>query len=155
MAKDLDRRPLIRSTATPSSNCRVRARPWPTIPWSWHLPPLTEAMSASVERWLSVISLTLHERVAFLPFEPLTIQCLTTPVVHFIPRIIGFIGHDPFPPPTTAGEATTAKRRSLVLSGKALAMQLGVDEWTISKIEGSGLVSRPKVAVLLRRILRA
>jgi len=52
-----------------------------------------------------------------------------------IPRIMDFLGYDPFPDPVTLGELTVAKRRSLGIARKRLAWALGVDENALQACE--------------------
>ena len=58
-----------------------------------------------------------------------------SPSVRYIPRIIRFLGIDPFPPPRTLGERIVAKRRPLGLSRKRLAKRIGVDEGALARWE--------------------
>ena len=51
------------------------------------------------------------------------------------PRIIKFIGYDPFPEPVTTGEALLAHRRRQGLSRKRLAAIIGIDEGTVLRLE--------------------
>jgi len=48
-----------------------------------------------------------------------------------IPKIIDFLGYDPFPKPVTLGERIVAARRRLGLSRKHLAQRIGVDAGTL------------------------
>ena len=57
------------------------------------------------------------------------------PAVRYLPRIIEFVGYDPYPTPRTLGEEIAARRRRLGLSRKGLAKKLGMDEMTIAHIE--------------------
>ena len=58
-----------------------------------------------------------------------------TPSVRMLPRIIGFLGYDPYPEPRTLGEQIAAKRRQLGVSRKRAAKTLGVDEATLARWE--------------------
>ena len=55
-----------------------------------------------------------------------------TPSVCFLPRIIAFLGYDPYPEPQTLGERIVAKRRRLGLPRKHVAEHLGVDEGALA-----------------------
>lgn len=57
------------------------------------------------------------------------------PLVSFYPRIISFLGYEPWPEPQTLAERLMAERRRRGLSGKAAALMLGVDEGTFSRWE--------------------
>ena len=57
------------------------------------------------------------------------------PSIRFMPRIIAFLGYDPFPPPQSLGEQIVARRRRLGWSRKRLAKRLGVDGATLAKWE--------------------
>ena len=59
----------------------------------------------------------------------------TQPPVRFLPRIIRFLGYDPYPAPRSLGENLVAKRRQLGLSRKRMAARLGVDEGTMKRWE--------------------
>jgi DNA-binding transcriptional regulator YiaG len=52
----------------------------------------------------------------------------STPSVRMLPRIMDFLGYNPFPEPVTLGELIVAKRRSFGIARKRLAWALGVDE---------------------------
>ncbi len=57
------------------------------------------------------------------------------PSVRYIPKIIGFLGCDPFPKARTLGERIAGKRRGLGLSQERLAALLGVDKGTLRRWE--------------------
>jgi len=59
------------------------------------------------------------------------------PSTRMLPRIISFLGYDPYPKPTTLGEQIAAKRRLLGLSRKRMAKQLGIDQATLTRWESS------------------
>lgn len=63
------------------------------------------------------------------------------PAIRFIPRIVGFLGYDPYPVPRTLGEALLAKRRHVGLSRKRMAKTLAIDEGTLARWEKGA--SRP------------
>lgn len=55
----------------------------------------------------------------------------TEPAVHYIQRILRFLGYDPFPKPTCFAEEVLALRRSEGLTQRELARRLQVDEGTV------------------------
>ncbi|UTP39748.1 helix-turn-helix domain-containing protein [Phenylobacterium sp. LH3H17] len=57
------------------------------------------------------------------------------PLDRFYPAIIGFLGYEPWPEPTTLGEALQAERRRRGLPVKRAAALVGVDEGTWSRWE--------------------
>jgi transcriptional regulator with XRE-family HTH domain len=59
----------------------------------------------------------------------------TSPAVRFVPRIVEFLGYDPYPLPKTLGERIVARRRDLGMSRRRLARRLGVDEATLRRWE--------------------
>ena len=59
----------------------------------------------------------------------------TSPPIRFLPRIIEFLGYDPFPEPECFGEEIAAARRRLGLSRKRLARKLSVDEGALERWE--------------------
>lgn len=62
-------------------------------------------------------------------------QDRTVPSVRMLPKIIAFLGYDPFPQPATLGERIIAKRRALGIARKSLARELQVDEGSLRKWE--------------------
>jgi DNA-binding transcriptional regulator YiaG len=60
------------------------------------------------------------------------------PAVRLVPKIIAFLGYNPFPKPTTLGERIVARRRSLGIARKRLAWALGVDEGALRNCETGG-----------------
>lgn len=61
------------------------------------------------------------------------------PPIEAIPRIIGFLGYDPFPKPTSHSEQLTALRRAMGWTVKEAARQLGIDPGTWSRWEKTGI----------------
>ena len=59
----------------------------------------------------------------------------TGPEVRYLPRIIAFLGYDPFPHGQSLGGRITARRRTMGLSIKRLAKVLGFDEGTLAHYE--------------------
>jgi DNA-binding transcriptional regulator YiaG len=59
----------------------------------------------------------------------------TSPSILQIPRIIRFLGYNPFPKPKSFSEELRESRRRLGLSQTAMARRLGVDSSTLRKWE--------------------
>jgi transcriptional regulator with XRE-family HTH domain len=58
------------------------------------------------------------------------------PELHFIPRIINFLGYElPLPQPATLGERIKRYRYLRGISQKELARQIGIDQGTLSRAE--------------------
>ena len=74
----------------------------------------------------------------------------TSPQLRFIPRIIAFLGYDPYDtPPQPLGKRIIATRRRLGLTQKRLAALLDIDPGTLGRWErGKSLPS----SRLLRRL---
>ena len=68
----------------------------------------------------------------------------SSPTLRFLPRILAFLGYDPYDAQaTTLGERIVAVRRKLGLSHKGLARRLDVDASTLSRWErGRGKPSK-------------
>ncbi len=71
------------------------------------------------------------------------------PEVRYLPRIIEFLGFDPFPPPHTFGERIVTKRRVLGLSRK----RLGVDEGALARWERGAVLPRGKQCRRMQKFL--
>lgn len=63
------------------------------------------------------------------------------PAIRFIPRIIAFLGYDPYPAPELLPDQLLAQRRHLGLSRRRMAKELAVDEGTLARWENG--TSRP------------
>jgi transcriptional regulator with XRE-family HTH domain len=59
----------------------------------------------------------------------------TKPAVRHFPRIVAFLGYDPFPQPQTLGEQIRTRRWNFGLSQEKLAELLGVDEGSVMRWE--------------------
>ncbi len=59
----------------------------------------------------------------------------TTPAIRYLPRIIKFLDYDPHPTANSLGERIVTRRRTLGISRKRLARQLGVDEASLRRWE--------------------
>lgn len=57
------------------------------------------------------------------------------PAIRMLPRIIDFLGYDPYLAPQSLGEQLLAKRRHLGLSRKRMAAKLAVDAGTLAAWE--------------------
>lgn len=57
------------------------------------------------------------------------------PAIRFVPKIVVFLGYDPFPEPATLGERIVAKRRALGIARKRLAYLLDIDEGALRNCE--------------------
>ena len=57
------------------------------------------------------------------------------PYIWYFPAIFAFLGYDPYPEPKTLGEKIIAWRRQNGITKKSLALQLGVEEASLSKRE--------------------
>ncbi len=80
----------------------------------------------------------------------------TIPATRYLPRIIGFLGYDPFPAPGTLGGRIVACRRQLGMPRKKLAQRLCVDEGALKKWEEDRKVPRGRwLAKLLGFLDRA
>lgn len=77
----------------------------------------------------------------------------TVPAVRYLPRIIAFLGYDPFPVPQSLGEEIVAARRKLGLSRKWLAKRLGMDEMTLARYETGAAVPQGGQASKLERFV--
>jgi transcriptional regulator with XRE-family HTH domain len=74
------------------------------------------------------------------------------PMIRFLPKLIGWLGYDPFPEPTTAGEEIMAKRRRRGISRKALATEMGIDESTLEKIEESATLLKHGMVRTMKQV---
>jgi len=76
---------------------------------------------------------------AFLRVDAFTVlnweKDKTIPATRYLPRIVAFLGYDPFPAPRTLGERVVAARRRLGIPRKRLAHRLGVDEGALKRWE--------------------
>ena len=57
------------------------------------------------------------------------------PQIHYFPRILKFLGYDPFPVALSLADKLRAARRTLGLTQKNFAKRLGVDPVTLRKWE--------------------
>ena len=59
----------------------------------------------------------------------------SSPRIDVLPRVLKFLGDDPFPPAGSMGEKLILTRRLLGLTQKAMAKRLGVDPATLARLE--------------------
>ena len=80
----------------------------------------------------------------------------TVPATRYLPRIVEFLGYDPFPPPQTLGERIVAARRRLGIPRKKLARRLRVDEGVLKRWEENRMKPQGRyLSKLLRFLIRA
>jgi transcriptional regulator with XRE-family HTH domain len=66
----------------------------------------------------------------------------TTPQVHQLPKIILFLGYDPWPLSGSFAERLLSSRKKLGLNQKAMAAELGMDPTTLGRLENGKVPSR-------------
>ena len=59
----------------------------------------------------------------------------TEPMIRFLPKLIDWLGYDPYPLPTNSSEWLVAVRRNLGLTRKGLGRLIGADESTVQRWE--------------------
>lgn len=64
----------------------------------------------------------------------------TKPPARHWPKILDFLGYDPYPEPITLGERIQARYRALGLSRKQASRTLGIDENTLKAYEDGACV---------------
>jgi transcriptional regulator with XRE-family HTH domain len=60
---------------------------------------------------------------------------MAQPQIRYFPRVLKFLGYDPFPVTLSLADKLLAARRTLGLTQKAFAERLGVDPTTLRKWE--------------------
>jgi len=78
----------------------------------------------------------------------------TAPMTRSLPRIISFLGYDPFPAPRTLGERVVAARRRLGIPRKKLARDLRVDEGALKRWEEDRALPGGSCLTRVRRFLQ-
>jgi transcriptional regulator with XRE-family HTH domain len=73
--------------------------------------------------------------------------------LHLRPRIIEFLGYDPYPPAETVGQKMRAKRHLLGLSIKEMAHRMGVDEASWGNWEREGVILYREHRVLVAKFI--
>ena len=79
----------------------------------------------------------------------------TVPAVRFLPRIIAFLGYDPYPAPETIAETLVAHRRRHGLSRTKQATLIGIDEGVLLRVERSQECPSGKCGERIRDFLAA
>jgi transcriptional regulator with XRE-family HTH domain len=97
-------------------------------------------------RWARVSrGLTQKEAAFLLKVDAGTVlnweQGTCCPAITLMPRILQFLGCDPFPEPQTLSERMLAKRREMGWTIREAAERLGVDPGTWARWERMGRVS--------------
>ena len=77
----------------------------------------------------------------------------TIPATRYLPRIVAFLGYDPFPAPRTLGEQVVAARRRLGIPRKKLALRLNVDEGALKRWEKGSILPHGKGLSTILRFL--
>ncbi len=77
----------------------------------------------------------------------------TYPAVRYHPRIIGYLGYEPFPKAQSFGDRLRAKRQVLGLSQKRLAALIGIDDGTIRRYEQGIWRPGPRNHAILEKFL--
>jgi len=77
----------------------------------------------------------------------------TVPATRYLPRIVSFLGYDPFPAPRTLGERVVAARRKIGIPRKQLARRLGVDEGALKRWEEERAKPQGRCLAKLARFL--
>ena len=75
------------------------------------------------------------------------------PAIRFIPQIVQFLGHVPFPAPATLPERLRFHRQALGLSRRRLAKCLGVDEGTLARWERGARRPAGRFATIIETFL--
>jgi len=75
------------------------------------------------------------------------------PLVSFYPRIIAFLGYEPWPEPRTLAEMLLAKRRREGRSGKEAAEMMGIDQGTYSRMEAGHIPDHHHVRDIIMRFI--
>ena len=77
----------------------------------------------------------------------------TQPSVRYLPRIIDFLGYDPYPAPQSLADELVAQRRRLGLSRKRLARKLTIDEGTLTRWENEQSCPTGKWLLIVEQFL--
>lgn len=75
------------------------------------------------------------------------------PMVRMLPRIIDFLGYDPYPVSQSFSDELVATRRRLGLSRKRMAKRLGIDEAGLSRWEKGLAYPRGKRLATVKGVL--
>ena len=78
---------------------------------------------------------------------------MAQPQIRYLPRILKFLGYDPFPVTLSLADKLLAARRTLGLTQKAFAERLGVDPTTLRKWkQGRARSSRCSLKLIKMRL---
>jgi transcriptional regulator with XRE-family HTH domain len=75
------------------------------------------------------------------------------PQIRYLPRILKFLGYDPFPASVRLADKLRAARRTLGLTQKAFAGRLGVDPTTLRCWERGRRQPSKKLGLMIERSL--
>jgi DNA-binding XRE family transcriptional regulator len=78
----------------------------------------------------------------------------TTPAIRLVPRIIAFLGYDPYPQQIDLSQRLFSARRSQGLSIRQLTKHLGIDTETLRRWERGIRIPRGRWLELLEEFLR-
>jgi transcriptional regulator with XRE-family HTH domain len=79
---------------------------------------------------------------------------LTSPAIRYIPRVIRFLGYDPYPAPESLPARLLAARRRQGISRREFAGRLGLDEEMLARWERGTRRPQGKYLTLVERFLR-
>ena len=80
----------------------------------------------------------------------------SSPQIHVLPRVIKFLGYDPFPPSESLAEKLVMSRKAIGITQREMANRLGIDPTTLGRLERGkprrlfSKTSRKLAAVLAR-----
>ena len=75
------------------------------------------------------------------------------PRVWYLPRIIAFLGYDPFSQGASLGERLRAERQRQGLTQHQLARLVGTTQAIVSRLETGGEVTNARVLAVVRRFV--
>jgi transcriptional regulator with XRE-family HTH domain len=77
----------------------------------------------------------------------------TTPAIRFVPRILEFLGYDPYPEPIDLSQRLFWARRRRGRSIREVARELGIDPGTLQRWERGLRIPRGKWLELVERLV--
>lgn len=107
-----------------------RPKPWPENPKTLGEHLLKRRKEAGKKQVEVAQELAIDE-ATYLHWE----KDQTAPGAEHFPKIFGFLGYDPLPPPTTLGQQIARQRLRLGLSLDVAAASIGVDSGSMSRWE--------------------
>ena len=118
--------------------CHIRLRAHRPLPSAY--PQVLYTLGDHLRKKRLDLKLLQKEVALILGVEEATIwnweNNRSSPQLHYIPRIVEFLGYMPFePPPRTPGERIVKYRRLSGITQKELAHRLGVDPSTLARWE--------------------